>query len=226
MPIIILVNPQMGENIGAVARVMGNFALSELRIVFPRDGWPNEKAVAMAAGAEAILSDAKIYASTREAIADLEIVFATTIRGRDMVKPVVTAREAVSQFTSKTGILFGPERSGLSNDDTALSSAILSIPTNPAFSSLNLAQAVAICCYEWFQLQEKPAADKERQLAEKQEVLAMITHLETALETREFFKVPEMKERMRRNIENIFTRNQLTSQEVQTLRGIIACLEK
>jgi tRNA/rRNA methyltransferase len=156
-PTIILINPQMGENIGAAARVMKNFGLSELRIVAPRDGWPNPKAIDMAAKAFEIVEQAAIYTNTADAIADQQRVFATTNRERHMTKPVLTPRElfghpeTAAKEYPRTAILFGPERTGLANEDIALADAILTIPTNPIYPSLNLAQAVAVVGYEWFQ---------------------------------------------------------------------------
>ena len=152
-PAIILVRPQLGENIGTAARAMLNCGLMDLRLVAPRDGWPNVKALNAASGADAVIGQARLFESVADAVADLNSVFASTARGREMVKPVFTPRQAAAKLhpasATHAGILFGPERSGLSNDDVVLADAIIEVPLNPAFSSLNLAQAVLIICYEW-----------------------------------------------------------------------------
>ena len=159
-PAIILVAPQLGENIGAVARAMLNCGLTDLRLVNPRDGWPNPAAEAMASGAVVVLEQARVFDTVEAAIADLQAVYATTARGRDMLKPVVTPRQAVteihqhSQIGQRCGILFGPERAGLSNEDLVYADAALMVPLHPGFSSLNLAQAVLLVAYEWFQAQD------------------------------------------------------------------------
>lgn len=222
MTAIILDSPQMGENIGAVARVMHNFALSDLRIVTPRDGWPNQKAVDMAAGGAEIIHNAKIFDSIEEAIADLNYVYAATARSRDMVKETVSPAEI--ELVGKTGFLFGRESSGLSNHAIMLSSKIVTIPVNPEYSSINIAMSAGIICYEISKLKLPPAA--EEGFATKDEVAGFIKHVETELDKTNFFSVARKKPGMMINFSNIFTRMKLTSQEVRTLRGIIRCLSE
>jgi len=234
-PIIILVRPQMGENIGAAARVMANFGLSELRLVAPRDGWPNFQAQAVAAHATHIIDAAKIYATTEEAVADLELVYATCCRMRDMEKPILTPRELMPQLNPyvRTGILFGPERTGLENPDMTRAAAHIFIPVNPEYQSLNLAQAVAVVGYEWFTTPSPliPLPEGEGQseakgegLATQEEVEGMLKHLETIMDAANFYQVPHKKPKMDQNIRNIFTRARLKSQEVNSLRGIFRAM--
>lgn len=235
-PVIILVAPQLGENIGMCARAMLNCAVTELRLVSPRDGWPNPAAVSAASGAASVLDAAKIYGTTKEAVADLEYVLATTARGRDMVKPVlppeIAAQEIRSRHrdkTAKCGILFGPERTGLENDDIALADAILNIPLNPGFSSLNLAQAVLLVCFSWltaenpFALAAPPAAHDAAPAA-KGEIELLLAHIEDELSKGGFFRSPAQKPTLIRNIRNFFFRAAPTLQEVRTLHGVVSCL--
>ncbi len=237
-PEIILVRPQIGENIGTAARAMLNCGLTRLRLVKPREAWPNEKAVAASSGATAVLDGAKLFPTTREAVADLTRLYATTARPRDMVKPVFSPRAAAREMRAciagggRVGILFGAERSGLENDDVALADAIIEVPMNPDFSSLNLAQAVLICAYEW-RLAE-PADDAagarrgrpRARPAAKEELVGLFEHLEAELDRAGFLYPPEKRPRMVRNIRNLFARADLTEQEVKTLRGIVASLAK
>jgi tRNA/rRNA methyltransferase len=236
-PVIILVNPQLGQNIGMCARAMLNCAVTELRLVKPRDGWPNPDAVAAASGAGMLLEKAKVFDTTAEAIADLEYVLATTARGRGLVKDIYTAEAAVrevhernAQNAQKCGILFGPERTGLENEDVAQANAILNIPLNPGFSSLNLAQAVLLVCYSWlaaanpFAGGEVIAATDEAEPAKKEEIENLMTHLQEELETGGFFRSPEQKPTLIRNIRSFFFRAGMTQQDVRTLHGIFACL--
>ena len=219
----------MGENIGAAARVAKNFAISDLRIVAPRDGWPNPKAHEMAAGAKDLIENAKLFDSTAEAIADLHKIYATTARDRYMEKQVFTAREAGDDAKKQLesgqtiGLLFGPERSGLENEDIALANAMVTIPVNPDYGSLNLAQAVGIVCYECSQVVPE-ASTEQPEIATKQEIHGLFDHLEQELDQRNFWKVDTKKPAMWRNIRNLFQRTDMTSQEVRTLRGIIRCL--
>ncbi len=232
-PAIILVRPQLGENIGAAARVMANFGLRELRLVAPRDGWPNLKAEDMAVGSPA-LKNTKIYKTVKAAIADLQMVFATTARPRDMVKPEYTPRSALLLLPfaeedweggTRTGILFGPERSGLTNDEIALADAIITIPVEQAFSSINLAQAVAVMCYEWQALETKNQKSEKNKSAPKKELVGLLEQLEKELDRKGFFApVPKKRPVMLRNLLNIFTRAGLTGQEIRTLRGVIRFL--
>ncbi|TWB21982.1 MULTISPECIES: RNA methyltransferase [Nitrospirillum] len=233
-PAVILVEPQLGENIGTVARAMLNHGLTDLRLVNPRDGWPNEKAVSASAGATLVLDQARVYESTKDAIADLQKVYATTARPRYMVKTVLTAREAATEMRAHAqvgrgvGILFGPERTGLVNDDIALADTIITIPLNPGFSSLNLAQCVLLVAHEWFQAgYEGP----ERQLytgnsrpATKEELVNLFEHLELELDATGFYTSEEKRPSMVRNIRNMLQRAHMTEQEVRTLHGVIAAL--
>jgi len=238
-PSVILVNPQLGENIGTAARAMLNFGLTDLRIVNPRDGWPSDRARAAAAHADQVIDAVRVFESTEEAVADLQIVYATTARPRDMIKPEVSAREAAAELHQaweqgdKIGVLFGAERHGLSNDDIVLAQKTISVPVNPAYASLNLAQAVLLVSYEWFQASladgERPAGrqlvvGEEDRPASSEDLVAMFEHLESELDAANFLKPPEKRPRMIRNIRNIFTRAALQDQEVRTMRGIIKSL--
>ena len=234
-PAIILVDPQLGENIGMVARAMLNCGLTDLRLVRPRDGWPNPKATASASGAVEVLDNVRLFETTAEAIADLQRVYATTARERHMTKEVATPRAAAGQIRAagedgeRCGVLFGKEAKGLHNDDVALADAILSVPLNPAFSSLNLAQAVLLIGYEWYQLGVE-AEDWELTIprktrpANKEELVGLFEHLEDELDDCGFLRIEEKRPIMVRNLRNILQRAQLTEQEVRTLRGVVACL--
>jgi len=233
-PIIILVDPQLGENIGMVARAMGNCDLSELRLLNPRDGWPNEMAVRASAGAETILENTKVFETFQDAIADLTHVVATTARHRRLEKIVFTAKEMADDLIKsayqKAGIVFGPEKYGLSNDHLSLCNAVVQIPTKSDFSSLNLAQTVLICAYEWYQaVQTNPKGNfknREGTPASRLEVNLFLEHLENSLEASDFFRPAHKKKRMLQNLRNIFQRIDLTEQEVRTLRGVIRSLEE
>ncbi len=235
-PAIILVEPQLGENIGAAARAMLNCGLTELRLVRPRDGWPNPKAQAMAAGADRVIDHARLFDSTAAAIADLRRVYATTARPRGLVKPVVTPRRAAAELRAAIGrdepcgVLFGPERSGLTNDDVVLAGTVIAVPLNPAFASLNLAQAVLLVGYEWFQAGEGEAAPAPNDPgaaatpATQADLLRLFTHLEDELDAADFFPVAEKRPSMVRNLRSLFTRTGLTEQEVGTLHGVVTAL--
>ena len=235
-PAIILVGSQLGENIGTVARAMLNFGLTDLRLVNPRDGWQYERALKASAGASALIENHRLYESVAAATEDLGFLVATTARSRDMVKPVLTPQKVAAEMRQRqkgnpelqSGILFGPERTGLDNDDISLSDAICRVPLNPAFSSLNLAQAVLLLGYEWYQ-----AADETPEIrhempdtrpATRGEVNGMFTHLETALDAAGFLAPPEKAPAMARNIRNMFHRAGLTEQDVRTFRGMINAL--
>lgn len=230
-PAIILVRPQLGMNIGMAARAMGNFALSELRLVSPRDGWPNPDAGPPASGADHILEATTVSESVADALADCQLSFATTVRPRDMPKPVVTPRQAAAMIRQaaaegrKSGILFGPERSGLTADDLAPVQTIITCPVNPGFGSLNLAQAVLLTCYEWFQAEAlaRPAW-QEPEPAPHGEVAGLIGQLETALEDAGYFHVPDRTPATKRTLAAMLTRPRFTSEEVRTLRGIVRAL--
>jgi tRNA/rRNA methyltransferase len=244
-PVIILVEPQLGENIGQTARAMANFGLDALRLVAPRDGWPNDKAVAAASGAAGLVENAAIYPTLEAAISDLHYVAATTARIREMVKPILSPETAVKQMAAKSaqgqrcGVLFGRERSGLENDEVALADAIVIAPVNPAFPSLNLAQAVFLIGYEWRKQTagaslgratrfDGPAVEglylNKALPARRDELLAFFQHLEAELEAGGFFKTDDKRASMIRNIRNLFERAALTEQEVRTLRGILVAL--
>lgn len=231
MPSIILCNPQMGENIGAAARAMQNFGYCDLRLVNPRDGWPNESAVRMSSGAFDHMSEPRLFKTLEDAIADLHFTFATTARQRDMVKPCYTPQSAAQEAmtnrrTQNIGIIFGAERTGLLNEEIALAQAIITIPTNPDFSSLNLGQSVLLMCYEWSKHAEQiePVADKHQKTARLKDIHNFLTRLETDLQDRNFFREENLKPTMVKNIQNIFTRNDLTEQEVRTLQGVLSAL--
>ena len=231
-PAIILVEPQLGENIGAAARAMLNCGLTDLRLVNPRDGWPNEKAVAAASGADSVIAAARLFETPEGAIADLSCVYATTARHRGMIKRVVTPRRAASEMRKKiaegeaVGVLFGPERMGLVNDHIALADAVISVPLNPGFASLNLGQAVLLLGYEWFQVADRTPASElvtnETRPAEKAELLNFFAHLEKELDDCGFLRNAEKRPSMVRNIRNLFQRTGLTHQEIRTLHGIVA----
>ncbi len=233
-PVVILVEPQLGENIGAAARAMANFGLSRLRLVRPRQGWPNDKAHVMAAGADRILDGAALYDDLEAAIADCTCVLATTARAHDQAKPVLGPAAAAADMAPRVAagetvaILFGRERNGLENDEVALADRIVTLPVNPAFASLNLAQAVVIVAYEWFKLAggaKLPFAMPEKSApAPKQQLLAFFAALEGELEKVEFFRPPDKRATMQINLRNIFTRMQPTQQDIQTLHGVVMAI--
>jgi tRNA/rRNA methyltransferase len=233
-PIVVLVEPQMGENIGAAARAMANFGLGRLRLVKPQQGWPNEKARVMAAGADRILNGAALYDCLADAIGDCSFVLATTARNHDQAKPVLGAAQAAAEMAPRVAagenvaLVFGRERNGLENHEVALADRILTLPVNPAFASLNLAQAVVIVGYEWFKQQqdgELPFAMPSRSPpAAKQQIEAFFADLERELEQVEFFRPEEKRSTMSINLRNIFQRMALTQQDVRTLHGVITAI--
>ena len=233
-PVVVLVEPQLGENIGAAARAMANFGLSRLRLVKPRQGWPNDKAAMMAAGADRILQAATLFETLEAAIADCSFVLATTARAHDQAKPVIGAAEAAAEMAPRiaagetVALVFGRERNGLENDEVALADRIVTLPVNPSFASLNLAQAVVILAYEWFKRTsgaELPFAMPQKSApAGKQQLLAFFASLERELEKVEFFRPPDKRETMQINLRNIFTRMQPTQQDIQTLHGVIMAI--
>jgi tRNA/rRNA methyltransferase len=233
-PLVILVEPQLGENIGTTARAMANFGLPELRLVKPRDDWPNPRARAAASGADRVLDAAQLFDTVEAAIADCTLVFATTARAHDQAKPVVDAGQAAELTAAriaggeKVGILFGRERWGLQNEEVGLADQIITLPVNPAFASLNLAQAVLIVAYEWFKLTtggKLPFAMPQKSSpAPKEQMLAFFTSIERELEKVEFFRPPEKRTTMQVNLRNIFHRMQPTRQDIQTLHGIIMAI--
>jgi tRNA/rRNA methyltransferase len=234
-PSIILNAPQLAENIGAVARVMANFGLTDLRLVRPRDGWPQERAWASASGADWPLNDAQVFDRLEDAVGDLQVLYATTARPRETRLPVLTPREAAGELHAAagqglaTGILFGGERAGLESDDIALAQAIITVPIDARFRSLNLAQAAAINAYEWRVLVEAgpPASFREEApMADQGELIGFYEQLEGELEASGFFFPPEKTPSMVRNLRSIFARARLSLQEVRTLRGVITALTK
>ena len=233
-PIVVLVEPQLPENIGAAARAMANFGLSRLRLVRPRQAWPNDKARMMAAGADRVLDSAALYDTLEGAIADCSFVLAATARAHDQAKPVVGAAEAAALTAPRiaageaVAVVFGRERNGLENDEIALADRILTLPVNPAFASLNLAQAVLVVAYEWFKLAgggKLPFAMPEKSAtAPKEQLLAFFASLERELEKVEFFRPPDKLETMQINLRNIVTRMAPTQQDIQTLHGVIMAI--
>lgn len=235
-PAIILCEPQLGQNIGMVARAMANFGLYELRLVKPRDGWPSEYATKAAAGALHVVEAAKVFDSVEEAVNDLSFVLATTARPRDMIKVVRGPEEAAldlrQRFNSdqKTGLLFGRERWGLNNDEIALSDEIVTFPVNPAFASLNIAQAVLLMSYEWMKTADRDLSIEafhvdERPVADRKQLVGLMDHLESALDDTGYFYPPARRDRMAQTVRNIFVHMKLKDQEIQTLRGIVSALE-
>ena len=230
-PAIILVQPQLGENIGTAARAMLNCGLDDLRLVRPRDGWPSDKAIAAASGADRVLENARLYPSVPAAISGLVHVYAATARDRGMVRREVTPRQAAAEMRTwlgageTCGVLVGPERTGLVNDDVALADTVLTVPLNPAFSSLNLAQAVLIIGYEWFTSgAEGPPEVLHRggsRPATKEELLNFFDHLEEELENKGFLRNRESRPSMVRNLRSLFQRAQCTEQELRTLHGVV-----
>jgi tRNA/rRNA methyltransferase len=233
-PIIVLVEPQLGENIGAAARVMANFGLGRLRLVNPRDGWPNIQAQRSASGADRILNDAALYDTLAAAIADCTLALATTARAHDQAKPVLGPDEAAQFLAPHIGagenvaVLFGRERYGLENDEVALADRIVTFPVNPAFASLNLAQAVALVAYEWFKLASGGALPfampQKSEPAGKEQVQAFFANLERQLDLIEYFRPLDKRATMLVNMRNIFARMQPTRQDIQTLHGIVVAL--
>lgn len=231
-PIIILVRPQLPENVGAVARAMANFGLETLRLVEPLSDPLDPKALATSAGADLVLTKAEQFSSLKEAISDLTHVYGTCATERDMVKNYLPLRSAISEISEssspqKVGIAFGPERTGLSNDDFALCRSIIRIPVCTDFSSLNLAQAVVLVAYEFFQSHQTPVGNfhiGETQLASRGQVHHFLADLETILDEKKFWRINHKKAIMWRNLQNIFTRMDLTEQEVRTLQGMIRSL--
>ncbi|MGV1788801.1 RNA methyltransferase [Rhizobium sp. A37_96] len=236
-PAIILVEPQMGENIGMVARAMANFGLVELRLVNPRDGWPNERAQATASKADHIIEATKVYDTLEQAIADLNFVYATTARERDGYKPVrspvVAAETLRDRFKAGegTGILFGRERWGLTNEEVALADEIVTFPVNPAFASLNIAQAVLLMSYEWMKsgmedVGAVPFQAIEQRPSTKDQLFGLFDQLEEALDARNYFHPAGKKPKMVDNLRAVLSRRAFTEQEISVLRGVISSLDR
>ncbi|MCC4231953.1 TrmJ/YjtD family RNA methyltransferase [Sphingobium soli] len=230
-PIIVLVRPQLGENIGKAARAMLNFGLTEMRLVSPRDGWPNPDAGPAAAGADVVLDGAQVYETLADAVADCAHVYATTVRKRGVTKPVVTPDEAAREIHGATGrsaYVFGPERSGLETDDVALARKILTVPINPEFGSLNLAQAVILCAYEWSKQAAltQPTVTDLGEPAAQDELEGMIGQFETLLEHAGYFFPPDRAPATKRTLRNLLTKPGWNHLEVRTLRGVLSALGK
>ena len=247
-PAVVLVKPQLGENIGFTARAMANFGLSDLRLVAPRDGWPNDKAAAAAAGGAFVLEQATVYDTVEAAIGGLNYVIATTARPREIIKPVLSPESAAKEIHKRqakgegTGILFGRERSGLDNDTISLADAILTAPVSPDFASLSLPQAVLVFAYEWLKGERKkpplgrvttfdgPAreglAARDTRPATREELFGLFHHLEAELDRAGFLRPPEKRPTMVRAIRNMFHRMSATEQDVRTWRGIVAALSR
>lgn len=229
-PVFILVRPQLGENIGKAARAMLNFGLTEMRLVAPRDGWPNPSAGPAAAGADIVLEQAQVFDTLAEAIADCSEVYATTVRKRGLVKPVVTPEVAAREMHAapgRTAILFGPERAGLETDDVAVARKILTVPINPEFGSLNLAQAVILVAYEWSKhvaLESPPKIDLDP-AASQQELDGLIAHLDAMLEDSGYFFPPDRVPATKRTLRSVLTKPGWNANEVRTLRGVLSALE-
>jgi len=230
-PVVILVRPQLADNIGAVARAMGNGGLFHLRLVAPRDGWPQPAAWRNASGADRILDELTLHDTVADAVADLHHVFATCPRPRHIIKPVLTARGAASELRAiaardlRAGLLFGPERAGLDNDDMACCDALIRYPLNPDFMSLNLAQAVMVMAYEWWtatdETMPRTLMTNETQIATKGELENFLFHLVDQLDACGFLKNLPKRPGMVRNIRHFFQRGEVTQQELRTLHGIV-----
>ena len=228
-PAIVLVRPQLGENIGKAARAMLNFGLTDLRLVAPRDGWPNPDAGPAASGADIVLANARVFATVQDAIADCRFVYATTVRKRDLWKPVVTPAAAAGDLRARgvpQAVLFGAERSGLETDEVAIAHAILTVPVNPAFTSLNLAQAVLLVAYEWFKAADiTPASTTAYDPpADHATLEGLIEQVDGALAAADYFDVPSRVVVSKRILRNLLTRPGYNEHEVRTLRGIVHAL--
>ena len=228
-PVIVLVRPQLGQNIGKAARAMLNFGLTEMRLVAPRDGWPNPDAGPSASGADAVLEQARVFETVQDAIADCSTVYASTVRRRDLVMPVITPEQMADEIATtpgRTAILFGPERSGLETEDVALANAIVTVPINPEFGSLNLAQAVILLAYEWSKRSDLavPPSKELEEPAPHGELEGLIGQLEEELEAKGYYHPPSRTEATKNTIRTIFTKTGWSSREVKAIRGIIRAL--
>lgn len=230
-PVIVLVRPQLGENIGKTARAMLNFGLTELRLVEPRDGWPNPSAGPAASGADIVLEQARVFLTTAQAVADCSHVYATTVRKRGVTKPVLTPENAAREMHGTPGrsaILFGPERSGLETSDVALARSIVTVPINPEFGSLNLAQAVILLAYEWSRGTGLTSPPEEDLLppAPQSELEGLIEHLDQMLAPRGYFRPPSRTEATRTTLRAVLTKPGWNHLEIRTLRGVLSSLER
>jgi tRNA/rRNA methyltransferase len=228
-PVIVLVRPQLGQNIGKAARAMLNFGLTEMRLVAPRDGWPNPEAGPAASGADIVLAQAQLFDTVEASIADCSTVFASTVRRRDLVMPVVGPQELADQIAAspqRSAILFGPERSGLETEDVALASAIVTVPINPQFGSLNLAQAVILLAYEWSKRSAltQPTVKELEPPAPHGELEGLIGQLNDALDAKGYFHPPSRTQATKNTLRTILTKTGWSSREVKALRGVIRAL--
>ncbi len=233
-PTFILVNPQLGENIGMSARAMLNGSVTDLRLVSPRDPWPNDKGLAAASGAFDLMPAPVVYTDTASAIADLQYIYATSGKLRHMTKPVLTGRAAAADMAARVaaghrvGVLFGPERTGLENHDLMQANAIIQFPTNPDFPSLNIAQAVLLVAYEWLMAGDQTPPRRfdvtDSPPARTDEAAFLLHRLENELQDNGFFTAPHLRDPVMRNIGNMFRRAEMTSQDVQTFQGMITAL--
>lgn len=230
-PVIVLVRPQLGQNIGKAARAMLNFGLTEMRLVAPRDGWPNPDAGPAASGADMVLDGAQVFDTTADAIADCSLVYASTVRRRDLVLPVVGPEEMAREIHAsdgRTAILFGPERSGLETEDVAVATRIVTVPINPDFGSLNLAQAVILLAYEWSRGAglAQPTVKELDPPAPMAELEGLILQLDGALQAADYFFPPERVQATKTTLRTILTKPQWSSREIQALRGVIRALSE
>lgn len=228
-PVIVLVRPQLGQNIGKAARAMLNFGLTEMRLVAPRDGWPNPDAGPSASGADTVLEGAQLFETVEDAIADCSLVFASTVRRRDLVMPVVGPGEMADQIVAaqvRSAILFGPERSGLETEDVALANAIVTVPINPEFGSLNLAQAVILLAYEWSKRSDlaQPTVKDVEPAAPHGELEGLIGQLYEELEAKGYFHPPSRTSATKNTLRTIFTKTGWSSREVKAVRGVLKAL--
>jgi tRNA/rRNA methyltransferase len=230
-PVIVLVRPQLGENIGKAARAMLNFGLTEMRLVSPRDGWPNPSAGPAASGADEVLAQATVYETTAAAVADCAHVYATTVRKRGVSKPVLTPEAAAGEIAGQPGrsaVLFGAERSGLETEDVALARAIVTVPINPEFGSLNLAQAVILIAYEWSKSRDlaQPPLQQELPPAPQEELDGLVAHFEELLEPKGYFRPAARAASTRRTLRGLLTKPGWNHLEVRTLRGVLSALSR
>jgi tRNA/rRNA methyltransferase len=228
-PVMVLVRPQLGQNIGKAARAMLNFGLTEMRLVAPRDGWPNPDAGPSASGADVVLKQAQVFDALQAAIADCSHVFASTVRRRDLVMPVLGPEEMADRIaasSARSAILFGPERSGLETEEVALAEAIVTVPINPSFASLNLAQAVILLAYEWSKRSDlaQPTSKELEPVAPQGELNGLITQLDEALTAKGYFHPPSRTQATKNTIRTIFTKTGWSSREVKAVRGIVRAL--
>lgn len=229
-PAIILVRPQLGANIGACARAMLNFGLSDLRLVAPRDGWPNPDAGPSASGADQVLADAQVFDSVADAVADLHFIYATTLRDRALTRPVVTPAHAAREMHARaasSGLMFGPERSGLETDDLVCAQAVITVPVNPGFGSLNLAQAVLIVAYEWFRQTDATPATAMVNYdgpARNADLERLIVAVDADLDAAGYYTVVSRAAIARLTLRNLLTRPAFSHNEVRTLRGVFRAL--